>query len=138
MHLSSRCGPRERHGATAVEFAIVAPLLFVVFFAAVEFARINVVRHSIDVAAYEGARAGILPGATEADVQARVAEVLANVSVSNSVVTVTPAASLDSSSDVTVTIETPMSNNGFISGVFAGGATLRGRSTLAREGYTSS
>ena len=128
--------PQERCGATVVEFALVTPVVFVIFFGAVEFSRVNVVRHTIDVAAYEGARRGIVPGATAADVEARVAEVLSNVAIANSTVTVTPA-TLEGSSDVTVDVLTPMNNNGFISGTFMKGQTLSGQSTLAREGYTA-
>ncbi len=61
-----------------VEFAIVAPLLFLFFFAAMEFCRVAMIRHTADNAVYEGCRVGIIPGATvdeakaEADTNSRV------------------------------------------------------------------
>ncbi len=48
-----------------VEFAIVAPLLFFLFFASMEFCRVAMIRHTADNAVYEGCRVGIIPGATQ-------------------------------------------------------------------------
>ncbi len=39
---------RARRGATLVEFALVVPILFLLFFAAVEFARVAMIRHTVD------------------------------------------------------------------------------------------
>ncbi len=43
----------KRKGVVAVEFALTAPVLFLVFFAMIEFARFNMIRHGIDSAVYE-------------------------------------------------------------------------------------
>ena len=56
--------PSRRHGALTVEFALVVPLLFFFFFAQFEFSRANMIRNVIKTACYEGARAGVVPGAT--------------------------------------------------------------------------
>ena len=45
----------ERRGATAVEFAITAPIFFIFLLASFEFGWMNVLRHSAENAAYEGA-----------------------------------------------------------------------------------
>ena len=58
---------QNRTGATAVEFAIVAPVFFLILFAMFEFSRVNVLRHTADNAAYEASRVAIIPGATAAD-----------------------------------------------------------------------
>ncbi|MBX3440075.1 MAG: pilus assembly protein, partial [Planctomycetaceae bacterium] len=54
----------RRGGATTVELAIVLPVLFLFVFSAIEFSRLNMLRHLASVAAYEGARQGIVLGAT--------------------------------------------------------------------------
>ena len=54
----------SRAGATAVEFAIVAPIFFLIMLASFEFSRLNVIRHTADNAAYEAARHAMVPGAT--------------------------------------------------------------------------
>ena len=45
-----------RRGATAVEFAITAPIFFLFLLASFEFGWLNVIRHTADNAAYEAAR----------------------------------------------------------------------------------
>ena len=58
----------NRRGAAAVEFAMTAGLAFFFFFAALEFCRVSMMRHTVQNALYEGARIGIVPGATASDV----------------------------------------------------------------------
>ncbi|MCA7902802.1 pilus assembly protein [Burkholderia cepacia] len=52
-------GRRRQRGATAVEFAIVFPLLFVIFYGIVAFGMIFTIQQSLTFAASEGARAGL-------------------------------------------------------------------------------
>ncbi len=54
----------RRLGGAVVEFAIVVPLFLLFLFAAIEFGRLNMVRHMVDNAAYEAARNAMVPGAT--------------------------------------------------------------------------
>jgi Flp pilus assembly protein TadG len=53
-----RMGRRQR-GATAVEFALVFPLFFLIFYAIVTFGLIFAVQQSLTLAATEGARAAL-------------------------------------------------------------------------------
>ena len=57
----------SRRGAVTVEFSLVAAVAFLLIFASIEFARINVIRHTADNAAYEAARRTIVPNATAQD-----------------------------------------------------------------------
>jgi Flp pilus assembly protein TadG len=49
--------PRRQRGATAVEFALLFPLFFMIFYAIVTFSLIFVAQQSLTLAAEEGARA---------------------------------------------------------------------------------
>ena len=134
MHRSTSC---HRAGALTVEFALCATLLFSLFTAAFELGRMNMIRHSVDVAAYEGARRGIVAGATAADVRAKVTELLTPINIRNVTVDVTPAV-IDSETDrVTVNVQVPLGSNGIISPVLFSSVTATGSSTLIREGYTT-
>lgn len=125
----------NRSGATAVEFALTAPLLIFLLFASVEFGRANMVRHAMDIAAYEGARRGIVPGATSANARTVARAELAIVSARGATITVVPATITDDTSDVTVTISIPMNRNGWIAATFLRNATISRSCTLAREKY---
>ncbi|VWC76062.1 pilus assembly protein TadE [Burkholderia lata] len=52
-------GRRRQRGATAVEFAIIFPLFFMIFYAILSFGMIFVIQQSLTLAASEGARAGL-------------------------------------------------------------------------------
>ncbi|WP_322084013.1 TadE family protein [Burkholderia sp. BCC1972] len=52
-------GRRRQRGATAVEFAIVFPLFFMIFYAILSFGMIFLIQQSLTLAASEGARAGL-------------------------------------------------------------------------------
>lgn len=54
---------RNRQGAAAVEFAIVAPIFFLLIFGMIEFGRMVMVQQIITNASREGARVGVLDGA---------------------------------------------------------------------------
>src|SRR6185295_7284523 len=80
-----------RRGAVAVEFAITAPIFFLFLLAAFEFGWMNVIRHTADNAAYEAARAAMVPGATAAEAKTKANSILGVVGARGAIVTVTPA-----------------------------------------------
>ena len=63
---------RARRGVTVLEAALVMPLLLGILFGTIEFAQVFFVRHSLQGAAREGARVGIVSDADNADVEAAV------------------------------------------------------------------
>ena len=65
---------RSESGAELVEFALVLPLLLLVFGGIVDFGLLLQRQQVVTNAAREGARLAVLPGYTSADVQARVTQ----------------------------------------------------------------
>ncbi len=74
-----------------VEFAIVAPLLFLTVFASIEFGRALMATQSLDEAARSGCRIAVLRGTTTAQIEAEVQRLLAPAGISNYSVQVVPA-----------------------------------------------
>ena len=66
-----------RRGAAVVELAIVLPVLLLLVFGIIEFGHVAYVRHVLINAATVGARAAIVPGATEEGVKDVVDQALA-------------------------------------------------------------
>jgi Flp pilus assembly protein TadG len=132
-------GPRRvRRGAVVVEFALCAPLLFMFFFAALEFGRVNMIRQSIENAVYEGCRRGIVPGATAENCRAAAQAVLNTVSVNAATVTVTPSVITDDTPEVTVAISVPINSNSWVAPFFFRDRTLSNSMTLRRERFNTS
>lgn len=123
-----------RGGAITVELAFTAPLLFLVFFASVEFSRLNVIKNTLENAAYEGCRQGILPGASEAKCKNAAQQILQTIGISDASVVVTPSTIATDSPQVTVDIGlTLLPSHGFIFNRFVMGHSLQASCTLQRE-----
>jgi Flp pilus assembly protein TadG len=128
---------QRRSGAVAVEFALVAPLLFMVLFSCFEFARVSMLRHTAAVAACEAARKVVVPGATAQEAVDEANFLLGTIRANAAVVTVTPPVIDFETESVTVTVELPMDENGLLTPVFAGDSSIRCSSTHRTERYRS-
>jgi len=129
-----RCATGSRRGAVAVEFAIVAPLLFLFFFAGFEFCRVAMIRHTVDNAVYEGARRGIIPGGTAGEVRTEAERVLSTIGLSSFNLQVIPAVIDDDTDEVTVRVQIPLDANTFVPASFFVGKQLDRELTMRREG----
>lgn len=63
-------------GGAVLEMALVLPILLFLAFGTVEFGYFFYVKHNVQAAAREGARAAIVPSATNADVTAAVQQMM--------------------------------------------------------------
>ena len=124
---------RRTSGSASVEMALTLPLVFSFSFAAVEFGRVNMIRNSMENAAYEGARQGIVPGATASDCIAASTGLLEAVGVQGFDVDVDPVTILEDTSQVTVTVSVPLDANSFVAHRFFAGETMTRATTLSRE-----
>jgi Flp pilus assembly protein TadG len=129
------CGRRpRRRGAAVVEMAMCMPILFLLLFGCYEFARTNMIRHAISAAAYEGARTGITPGATVADVEASAKFILSTVGVRTFDITVTPNPIALRSQRVDVEILVAVRDNSALPMLYNHNTELAGACSLKREG----
>ena len=119
---------RRRRGALTVEFALTAPLAFFLFFSALEFGRMNMVRHSMENAAYEGVRRGLVPNTTDAEVRAAANSVLSVVAVKNPNVQVTNA-----DDEITVTITANFNDQGWFAPIIFYNKTLSSVLTMSKD-----
>ncbi|MGI9474256.1 MAG: TadE/TadG family type IV pilus assembly protein [Rubripirellula sp.] len=124
----------SRNGATMTEFAIVAPLLFLFFFAAFEFCRVAMIRHTADNAVYEGCRLAIIPGATSAEAEAETRRIMSSLGVTKVSVAVSPTTIVEDTEEVSVKIEVPLDENSFVPNQFVAGHSIVRELTLRREG----
>jgi Flp pilus assembly protein TadG len=82
---------KNRRGAAVVEFAVIAPLLFMLIFGMIEFGRLIMVQQILTNASREGARRAVLEHASVSEVESVVADYLSGASVSGASVTVSPS-----------------------------------------------
>jgi Flp pilus assembly protein TadG len=81
----------SRRGAAAVEFAVVAPLLFLLILGIIEIGRMMMVQQVVTNAAREGCRKAVLAGATEDQVYAVIDNYLTGSGISGHTRAVSPS-----------------------------------------------
>ena len=123
-----------RRGNVSVETALALPILFMFIFTGIEFSRANVLRHTVENAAYEGARHGILPGATSSGCEAAAQEVLDLVGIRGTTINVSPTTIDTGTENVSVTVTVPLnSSNSYTVLRYFSGKQFAATVTLPRE-----
>lgn len=130
---SGRKAKTERRGALTVEMAIILPIFFLFLFASIEFGRMNMLRHTVDNAAYEGARTAIVPGGDAGTAEQVAIDLLAAVGARGVTVQVQPSVITDTTPEVTVTVVCPCDANSYVGPTFFKGKNLTGTTKLTRE-----
>jgi Flp pilus assembly protein TadG len=130
---------QRRRGASAVEMALVAPVLITLLLGMIEAARLGMVAQLLTTAAREGCRVAVLDGMTQADVQDRITTVLSGSGISVGTVTPTCASpytwtAAPSGTAITVSLSVPYSHVTWlkISGFFDR-ATISASATMSSE-----
>jgi Flp pilus assembly protein TadG len=119
-----------------VEFAVVAPLFFLLIFGMIEFGRMVMVQQVITNASREGARIGVLDGASTSDVTTAVNNYLQSASIQGATVSVTPnpPSSAGYGAPVTVTVSVTFNQVSWLpSPMFLGGQSLSAATVMRRE-----
>jgi len=126
----------NRRGAAAVEFAIIAPVFFLLVFGMIEFGRMIMVQQIITNASREGARIAVLDGATTSGVTTQVTNYLDGAGVRGANVTVDPDPPTDAGwgEPVTVEVTIPFSNVSWLPvPMFVGDMDLSSTASMRRE-----
>jgi Flp pilus assembly protein TadG len=126
----------KRRGTAVVEFAVVAPLFFLLIFGMIEYGRMVMVQQILTNAAREGARVGVLDGSSEFKVDTAVNNYLTAAGISNSTTTVSPnpPSSATANSAVTVTVSVPYNSVSWLpSPLYLGGKTMSFSAVMRRE-----
>lgn len=128
--------PSLRSGTAAVEFAITAPLLFLLLFGLVEFARAMMVQQILTSCSREACRVAIIAGKTKDDATKRITEPLASGGISNYTITYAPdpPSTAKESDPVVVTVQVQLGKVSWLPMPgFLGNINLIGSSTFSRE-----
>ena len=123
----------RRRGSAVVEFAIVAPVLLLLLFGMIEFARLLMVKQAIAHASYEGARQASLKGTDELSIQQATNRALTAAGLSRATITITPdVSSRDAGRLVGVTVAVRCQDVSWLNGSYLGPDQLLTATTTAR------
>jgi Flp pilus assembly protein TadG len=130
---------RLRRAAAAVEFAVVAPVLFCLVLGIVEVGRGLMVIQLLNNAARAGCRTGVVEGRATSDINATVTSILTAQGITTEGVTVqvndgsADASTAQSGDEITVKVSIPTSNITWVPGGGYLHGSLSGQYTLRRE-----
>jgi Flp pilus assembly protein TadG len=132
---------RDRRGAAAVEFAIVAPVFFLMILGMIEMGRAVMVQQIITNASREGARLAVLPGTTAAQVTERVDEILTASTISGATVEILDPSGTPTNPEtaeygdvIRVTVSVPFSEVSWLpASKFLSGRTLTASTVMRTE-----
>jgi Flp pilus assembly protein TadG len=102
-------------------------------FGMLEMTRYIYVEHSVQMIAYEAARAGVVPGATNTDVETRANNLLQATGIRLADVTVTPASINNLTEEVSVNVSCDFSQNSWIPPTFLTNRTISTTISLQHE-----
>jgi Flp pilus assembly protein TadG len=118
------------------EFAIVAPVFFMMVIGFIEFGRALMVQQVLINASRVGARMASTTGATTTSVQTTVQNYTTGVAIPGVTVAVSPnPATAVAGSTLTVTTSVPFSTVSWMPPWFLGGKTLKASSQMRKEGF---
>lgn len=127
----------DRKGVAAVEFAIIAPVFFLLVIGFIELGRALMVQQVLTNASRVGARRAVALNVTHAQVIEAARDYAAGVAVPGISVQVTPSPAAARTGDpITVTVSIPYHDISWVpSPWFMGDATLEATSIMRKEGF---
>ena len=133
-----RPAPRHaRRGASAVEFAVIAPIFILLVLGMIELGRGVMVQQILTNASRVGARRGVVMSATQQEAIDAAEDYAASAGVNGATATVTPdPATADPGDEITVAVSVNFGDVTWIPAPwFMGGAVLNASSVMRKEGF---
>ena len=127
----------RRAGSAVVEFAVIAPLMFLVVFGVIELGRAMAVQETVTSASREACRVAVVDGRTKSDATDRITSMMSSAGIAGYTVAFSPdpPSSAREGTPVIVTVQIPFNNVTWLpSPQFLRNRVLRGSTTLSREG----
>lgn len=125
---------RRRKGVAVVELSVCLPLIMVITVAAIEACSMLHLKQSLILAAYEGARVALIPGAATANVQEQCRLILVNRGIQGATYTVTPdVQSAPRGTFIRVLVTAPCNMNSPILGSFFTNRIVSGKVEMMKE-----
>lgn len=126
---------RHRRGAAVVELTLCLPVIAVLTFGTIEACSVIYLKQSLEIAAYEGGRTALRPGATSSEVIADCQQVVTDRGIAGASYLLTPSDILTApvNSFITIQVTAPCSSNLMGGEWFFGGKTVVGEVEVMKE-----
>jgi Flp pilus assembly protein TadG len=124
-----------RHGVAATELAVCMPVIVLIVLATIEACAMIFLQQSLSVAAYEGARVSLAPGAQASNVEAQCQLILDDRDVRGAQINVSPGDIPGAAAGTWINVETsaPFAQNSLVGGWLFGNRTLTASVQMVKE-----
>jgi Flp pilus assembly protein TadG len=123
----------QRAGAALAEFAVVMPILFLVFAAMIEIGRMLLLQQTADTAAYEGARHAMVSGADAEEGLVEAKRLLKQANIKDAKVAIDPTEIVEDTPTISVRVSIPLSKNCWFFKAWSDGHSVTSEVTLLSE-----
>jgi hypothetical protein len=125
----------SRHGVAATELAVCMPVIVLIVLATIEACAMIFLQQSLSVAAYEGARVSLAPGAQASNVVAQCQLILDDRDVRGAQIDVSPGDVPGAAAGTWIDVETsaPFAQNSLVGGWLFGNRTLTASVQMVKE-----
>ena len=125
----------DRRGAAVAELAVCLPLIVLLVIGTVEACTMIFLKQSLTIAAYEGGRTALVPGATNGDVTAECQQVVNDRGVQGGTIAVTPAdiTAAAPGTYLQIDVSAQCDTNSMLGNWFYAGKTLNGHVEVMKE-----
>lgn len=129
------CNRNQRNGVTAVEFAVVAPLIFLIVFSIFEISRLQLIDGQVTGAVLTGLRKATILDSTSIEVDSLIRSELSRCGVVEATIAIAPADFSDRDSEISIAVAVPLNRaNGFVgSRLVASNSNVKKSITFRRE-----
>jgi len=126
---------KQRRGIAVTELAVCMPVLVLIILATVEACTMIFLQQSLSIAAYEGARVGLVPETESSNIQYQSELILLDRKVKNATVLVTPSDIPGSSEGTWIQVQAsaPFSDNSMIGGWLFNSRVLTANVEMMKE-----
>jgi len=124
-----------RDGVAATELAVCMPVIVLIVLATIEACAMIFLQQSLSVAAYEGARVALTPGAKSSNVAYQCELILDDRDVNGASVNVSPGDIPGAAAGTWINVETsaPFASNSLVGGWLFGNRTLKAAVQMIKE-----
>ena len=125
----------SRQGSVVVEMALCLPLIMLMIFGTIEACTMIFLKQSLTIASYEGAREALEPGATAAEVESVINQILSDRQIQSGSVRIVPDDfhTREFGQLIQIHVTAPSKDNGIVPVKFFSGHTLTGSTNMFKE-----
>lgn len=126
---------QARRGLATVEAALCLPIIVLLMLGTIDSCTMIFLKQSLTIAAYEGGRTALVPGAAASHIEADCLQLISDRSIQGAQVTINPSQPEEAKvgDTISITVSAPCAANAVVPSLFFQGRTLSATANVMKE-----